>query len=233
MRSDDVPSNRQVPAEEFVEFTSGRGERWRVDLGALGSGWACGWGSTCRSIADVPDPTHTLGCCILGAELVDDEDAMNVAAHAALLEPERFQFAATAGAAGVFRDDDRRATRVVDGACIFLNRAGFAGGAGCALHLAALDHDEPPHEWKPLVCWQVPFLLERRVESGVEVRVVRRRKPIDFSASGEEADAVPWLCTGDPAFYAETTPVVERLRDELADWFGEDVVAEVERRLAD
>ena len=28
-------------------------------------------------------------------------------------------------------------TRLVDGACIFLNRPGFAGGAGCALHSAA------------------------------------------------------------------------------------------------
>ncbi len=40
-------------------------------------------------------------------------------------------------------------TRLVDDACIFLNRPGFAAGAGCALHTAALipetvllTHDE-------------------------------------------------------------------------------------------
>ena len=35
-------------------------------------------------------------------------------------------------------EDGARKTRVVDGACIFLNRPGFAGGAGCALHGLAL-----------------------------------------------------------------------------------------------
>ena len=28
-------------------------------------------------------------------------------------------------------------TRLLDDACIFLNRPGFAGGAGCAFHIAA------------------------------------------------------------------------------------------------
>ena len=40
---------------------------------------------------------------------------------------------------GIFSDERTASTRVVDGACIFLNRPGFAGGAGCALHLAAAD----------------------------------------------------------------------------------------------
>ena len=50
-----------------------------------------------------------------------------------------------------------RNTRVVDGACIFLNRTGFAGGAGCALHLAAFDAGESPIDFKPSVCWQLPI----------------------------------------------------------------------------
>lgn len=222
-----------IPREDWHEFTSARGERWRVDLGAVGSGWACGWGSTCRGIGDEPDPTHTLGCCVLGAELVDEDDAMNVAAHAAFLEPERFQFAEEARRGGVFADERRTATRVIDGACIFLNRHGFAGGAGCALHLGALDDDEAPHEWKPLVCWQVPFQLERRREGGVEVQVLRRRGRVDFSTTGDERDAVPWLCTEDERFYTEPTPVLVRLRDEFEDWLGGDVVDELERRLAE
>ena len=51
-------------------------------------------------------------------------------------------------------------TRVVDGACIFLNRPGFAGGAGCALHLAAVDAGESPIDWKPSVCWQLPIRVD-------------------------------------------------------------------------
>ena len=37
-------------------------------------------------------------------------------------------------------------TRLVDDACIFLNRPGFAGGAGCAFHIAALEPRRRPHD---------------------------------------------------------------------------------------
>ena len=40
-------------------------------------------------------------------------------------------------------------TETETGACVFLNRPGFEGGAGCALHLAALDLDESPVGLKP------------------------------------------------------------------------------------
>ncbi|NLA36238.1 MAG: hypothetical protein GX868_11235 [Actinobacteria bacterium] len=222
-----------IPPEDWHEFTAASGDRWRVDLGVLGSGWSCGWGERCRGIAEEPDPTHTLGCCVLGAQLVDDDDAMNVAAHAAFLAPERFQFADEAERGGVFADEERRATRAVDGACIFLNRHDFAGGAGCALHLGALDDGEAPHDWKPLVCWQVPFQLERRSEGGVEVQILRRKRRVDFSTTGDETDAVPWLCTEDEEFYGASTPVLARLVDEFEDWLGVDVVADLARRLGE
>ncbi|MCI4361418.1 MAG: hypothetical protein L3J91_06900, partial [Thermoplasmata archaeon] len=58
-------------------------------------------------------------------------------------------------------------TRIVDEACIFLNRPGFPGGAGCALHRAALEQGERPLDWKPDVCWQLPLRREDSVgESG-------------------------------------------------------------------
>ena len=96
----------------------------------------------------------------MGAELADVHEARMIAALAATLKPERFEHHAEAAGGGVFRDDERNATRVVDGACIFLNRPGFAGGAGCALHLAAIDADESPMDWKPSVCWQLPIRVE-------------------------------------------------------------------------
>ena len=49
-------------------------------------------------------------------------------------------------------------------ACIFLNRPGFEGGAGCALHIAALEAGERPMDWKPSVCWQVPIRLEHSTD---------------------------------------------------------------------
>ena len=55
-----------------------------------------------------------------------------------------------------------RKTRIVDGACIFLNRPGFAGGTGCALHLLALDQGRELRETKPDVCWQLPIRRQYR-----------------------------------------------------------------------
>ena len=39
---------------------------------------------------------------------------------------------------------------------MFLNRPGFAGGEGCALHALALRTGRHPLETKPDVCWQLP-----------------------------------------------------------------------------
>ncbi len=39
---------------------------------------------------------------------------------------------------------------------VFLNRPGFGGGAGCALHAAAVRSGAEPHRLKPDVCWQLP-----------------------------------------------------------------------------
>lgn len=52
-------------------------------------------------------------------------------------------------------------TRLYRGACIFHNRGDHPGGAGCALHLAALRRGENPMDWKPRICWQVPLRRSR------------------------------------------------------------------------
>ena len=51
-------------------------------------------------------------------------------------------------------------TRLYRGACIFHNRADHPGGAGCALHVAALRRGENPMDWKPRICWQVPLFFD-------------------------------------------------------------------------
>jgi hypothetical protein len=131
---------------------------WRFEREFLESNWTCTFGRGCKGILADPAPELGEGCCSLGAHFGDGPagtaEAMNVAASAATLPPERFQFHDVAhdGAPGIFGDEARTHTRVVDGACIFLNRPGFAGGEGCALHLAALAEGESPTEWKPSVC---------------------------------------------------------------------------------
>jgi len=106
-----------------------------------------------------------------------------IGALAATLEPSRFEYHATAAEGGVFGDSARSSTRVVDGACIFPNRAVFDGGAGCALHLAALDSGESPIDSKPSVCWQLPIKVDWEPgDDGTEVATVR---------GGREATGAP------------------------------------------
>src|SRR6202023_959834 len=104
----------------------------------------------------LPEPSPDLGrgCCSIGADFEDEDEARLIDALGATLAPARFQYHAEAPPEGGFAASSRTHTRVIDGACIFLNRPGFSGGPGCALHLAALDAGERPRDWKPAVCSQ-------------------------------------------------------------------------------
>ena len=136
------------------------GTVWRFDRDFLASRWTCLWGRGCRGIGPEPAEHLGLGCCSVGAELGDEDEARMISALAATLDPDRFEHHVEAADGGVFSDPARTNTRIVDGACIFANRPGFAGGAGCALHLAAIDAGESPIDWKPSVCWQLPIKVD-------------------------------------------------------------------------
>ena len=217
---------------------------WRfADADFLRSNWACIWGRGCLGIHERPAPELGDGCCSVGAVLDGEDEAMTISALAATIPPERFQRHADAAAGGIFADPDkggvpgvggsnRTATRVVDGACIFLNRPGFAGGAGCALHLEALASGEPPIEWKPSVCWQLPIKVDWEDAAdgtGREVATVRRWSRADW---GDEGETMAWCCTEGDLAYVGDRPVVESLGEELAAVVGTEVYVELRRRLA-
>jgi hypothetical protein len=204
---------------------------WRFDTDFLRSNWTCIWGRGCLGIR--PEPAEDLGqgCCSIGAELDGEGEAMTISALAATLDPSRFQHHAEAGAGGVFSDETRTATRVVDGACIFLNRPGFPGGAGCALHLEALHAGGSPMDWKPSVCWQLPIRVDwEPVEGDSEVATLRRWTRADWGAEGE---TMAWCCTEGTRAYAGDAPVVESLAEELEGIVGPAVYVELRRRLLD
>lgn len=203
---------------------------WRFETGFLRSNWACIWGRGCLGILDEPAEALGQGCCSVGAELADAEEAMNLSALAATLDPRRFEHHALADEGGVFADEARGATRVVDGACVFLNRPGFAGGAGCALHLAALDAGEAPVAWKPSVCWQLPIRVDwEQRDEHTEVATVRRWTRTDW---GDEGETMAWCCTEGDRAYVGDLPVVESLAEELEAVTGREVYVELRRRLA-
>lgn len=215
---------------EFVEIDDGE-TRWRFDRAFLTSSWTCIWGRGCQGI--LPEPAEDLGqgCCSIGADLDGEDEARNISALAATLDESRFEHHAEANSTpGVFSDEARTATRVVDGACIFLNRPGFAGGAGCALHLEALHAGESPLVWKPSVCWQLPIKVDWEPgEDDTEVATVRRWSRADW---GVEGRTMAWCCTEGEGAYVGDRPVVDSLGEEIEVIVGETVYVELRRRLA-
>jgi len=202
---------------------------WRFDSSFLTSNWTCIWGRGCLGILPREAPELGQGCCSVGADLDGIDEARRIDALAATLEPSRFEYHAAAADGGVFGDDSRTSTRVVDGACIFLNRPGFDGGAGCALHLAALDSDESPIDFKPSVCWQLPIRVEwEQGEGGTEVATVRGWTRADW---GEEGTTMAWCCTEGERAYIGDRPVVETMAEELEAIVGPRVYVELRRRL--
>ncbi len=216
---------------------------WRFEREFLTSNWTCLFGNGCKGILQEDATELNQGCCSLGAHFGDgpagQNEAMQVQAYSAMLSPHNFQFfdvahgpESTPGALSIYGDDGRTHTRVVDGACIFLNRPGFDGGEGCALHIAALESDESPTEWKPSVCWQLPLRIDwEEVNADTEAATVRRWSRADWSQHGEK---MAWCCTerseGGEA-YSGSEQVIDSLRDELTALAGDEVYVELTRRL--
>lgn len=210
---------------EPVEIPDGE-TTWRFDVDFLTSNWTCIFGRGCVGI--FPEPAEHLGhgCCTQGADIDGDDEAMLIEALAATLEPAMFQHHAEAADGGVL---DGYATRVVDGACILLNHPGFAGGHGCALHLAAVDAGERPTDWKPSVCWQLPIKVDWEPAPGDrEVATVRRWEQRDWGKEGEHFGE--WCTDGTRAFVGEQR-VVDSLAEELEAVVGHEVFVELRRRL--
>jgi hypothetical protein len=217
------------PAAEFIDVPDGD-TLWRFERGFLESHWTCIWGRGCLGILDHPAEELQQGCCSVGAELTDLDEAMTVSALAAAVPVELWQFHDRADADDVFKDATRTNTKVVDGACIFLNRPGFAGGAGCALHLAAVAAGESPLDWKPSVCWQLPIRVDWAMQpDGIEHATVRRWSRADW---GDEGPTMAWCCTEGARAYVGEQPVIDSLAEELAALAGHTVYVQLRQRFS-
>ena len=213
---------------DFEEVDAGE-TLWRFDRDFLTSNWTCIWGKGCKGITETADETRGHGCCSLGAELDGVDEARNLSAAAATIPAHLFQFRAEANQGTVFADESYSATRVIDGACIFHNRNGFAGGEGCALHLAAEYFDESPIDWKPSVCWQLPIKVDWEMrEDNVEVATVRRWSRADWGAHGTK---MAWCCTEGTDAYVGNSSVLDSVSDELTEIVGTEVFIQLRNRL--
>jgi hypothetical protein len=239
----DVPP--EVPldfAREWVEFPDPADPRHvvRADLTWLSSAWTCIFGRGCAGVVEGrPDD----GCCSHGAFFTDEDDLARVTAAVADLPDEDWQLAPVGRGAWTEEDwaDEGQApgdggvrslrTRLVDGACVFLNRPGFPGGTGCALHRMALREDLHPLLTKPDVCWQLPVRREQEeVERADGTRVlVSSIGEFDRRGWGPGGHDLHWWCTGSPAAHVSAEPLVVTYAGELTALLGTAAYEELRR----
>ncbi|TDP42797.1 hypothetical protein DFR75_1011915 [Nocardia ignorata] len=218
---------------EWIEFTDPANDEHQIvaDLTWLLSRWSCVFGTpACQGIiADRPDD----GCCSHGAFLADKDDRKRLASAVKQLTPQDWQLMGEATEKGKvvkkgyleldeLEDEPALRTRRFDGACIFLNRPGFAAGAGCALHIMAVRKGIEPLEVKPDVCWQLPI---RRTQDWVERpdgeqilrTVVTEYDRRGWGPGGLDLD---WYCTGSPDAHVGAKPVWQSYAPELRELLG-------------
>jgi hypothetical protein len=229
---------------EWVEFLDPADPEHlvRADLTWLTSAWTCVFGRGC---AGVVEGRAEDGCCNHGAFFTDEDDLSRVEAAVAELTPLDWQRhpgspvdreawtepdTLSEPAAGEEVEQALR-TRVVDGACLFLNRPGHPGGAGCALHAMALRQGRHPLETKPDVCWQLPVRREQEwVDRPDETRVlVSTIGEFDRRGWGPGGHDLHWWCTGSPAAHVAAEPLVETYGPELTALLGAPAYAELRR----
>ncbi|WP_203337183.1 hypothetical protein [Nocardioides limicola] len=211
---------------EFVD-PDDASQVFRCDLTWLTSNFTCIFGQGCHGIYKSSPDT---GCCTLGAHFSGKKDEKRVAVEVARLTPELWQFhpgRAVKRKDWVELDDEgERKTRTheVDGqqACVFANRPGFAGGAGCALHALALSKGMEPLETKPDVCWQLPIRRTFRVVEGpdgsqhTEISIGEYDRP-GWGAGGHDLD---WYCSSNTEAHVAVEPVYVTNRPELIALMG-------------
>ncbi len=204
---------------EFVD-PADSDQVFRCDITWLTSRWTCIFGSGCQGIVPGRDDD---GCCSHGAFYSDSADEKRVRGFAKALTDDEWQFRAAGRKGGITEvDDGKRRTRRHQEACIFLNRPGFAAGAGCALHLHALNTGLHPLQTKPDVCWQLPV---RRTYDRVtrpdetEVLVVSIGE-YDRRGWGPGGHDLKWWCTSATEAHVARQPLYLTYEPELVELMG-------------
>ncbi|MDP9435132.1 MAG: hypothetical protein M3P93_08070 [Actinomycetota bacterium] len=223
---------------ELLEFVdpADDGHVVRADVTWLLSSWTCVYGAGC---AGVVAGRADEGCCSHGAFYSDDADEERVRQATAELKRKDWQHAEDGRRLGVSEldeldDEPARRTRTVDGACVFLNRPGFAGGQGCALHALALRTGRHPLETKPDVCWQLPVRREQEwVDRPDETRVlVTTLGEFDRGGWGPGGADLDWWCTSSPRAHVGSAPLYRAYAAELVALVGRPAYDELVRLVA-
>ncbi len=209
---------------EWVSFEDPDEDRtWLFDVTFLTSSWTCIFGRGCQGVLTEDFSEAVQGCCSYGAHFTGPDDIAHTQAMAERLTPSQWQFR-DVGQDGdgviVTNAEGDVTTRLVDDACIFLNRPGFDGdGLGCAFHHAAEQNGQRHLDLMPEVCWQLPLRrIDETDENGHVTSTVREWKRRDWGDGGADFH---WWCTESDEAFIGHRPVYEELADELREIVGE------------
>src|SRR3954451_25195418 len=226
------------PVREWVTFQDPerKKHRWHVDVTFLTSRWTCIFGNGCQGVLEERAPERVQGCCSYGAHAADTKDSKQVERAAKRLTKADWQFRKKAAKKGIWKkiDKDDYRTRIVDAACIFLNRPGFGAGPGCALHTFANRVGEHHSDIKPAVCWQLPLRnIEEYDEDANDGIVYHRLTEFARHGWGEGGEEFAWWCTEAPEAFTGSEPVYRSLEPELRKMVGDELFENVATYLDD
>ncbi len=208
------------PTREWVVFNDPKRKKhvWHFDVTYLVSSHQCIFGSGCQGVLNEKSPEMSQGCCSYGAHFSDKKDRKKIEKIALELDPEIWQYASVGLKKGISKKTgkDDWQTRLVDGACVFLNRPEFELGAGCALHVHAMRNDVHHSTVKPEVCWQVPLRNIEEFDEDADDGVVHHRIT-EFARHGwgEGGEEFAWWCTEEAAAFSGAEPVYKSMAPEL------------------
>jgi hypothetical protein len=188
-----------------------------VDIDFLLSGYGCIWGNGCKGIHN--DGDGLTGCCSLGVE-VQSNEVSKLKDLVSQLTSENWEnhgkkwlrwkrYGKKFHRNTTLRPDKK--------GCVFSNSKDFSGGAGCALHIAALERGESYIGTKPEVCWAIPLRLTFTDDPDAFWLTGHNRN--DW---GGEVDFPKWWCVSDdsPEPWAHDSPFYHRYHEELLGVFS-------------
>jgi hypothetical protein len=221
------------PTREWVTIPIAGKERrrWEIDVTFLTSSWRCVFGQGCQGVLTEPAPELIHGCCSYGAHASDKADRRRTERFAEELTEDDWQFKRRGEKKGVWVSIGKKEwrTRLVEGACIFLNRPGFPTGPGCALHQYAMRTGRHFSETKPTVCWQLPLRAwDREEDDGSITSVLTEFAREGWGEGGEE---FAWWCTEAPEAFTAAEPVYKSMEAELRLMLGDGIYEELAKYL--
>jgi hypothetical protein len=217
------------PTREWVTFTdpADPDRPLHVDVTFLTSRWDCIFGRGCQGVLDERAPELVQGCCSYGAHFSDKADRDRTVRMAKRLTAEEWQFRDVGRKRGTYAKSGKKEwrTRLYRDACIFLNRADFPGGAGCAFHVHAERNGLHHSDVKPEVCWQLP--LRRVLVVDDEDHEFTRLTEFGRDGWGEGGEDFAWWCTEAPEAFVNSKPVYRSLEPELRKMLGDGLFEEI------